>query len=268
VKARPEFSQKAGREILEFRRRSRVVPYTLIGIAAAALLVVGVSRMGAPDPLQYDAVVNGVGRVREFPLSDGTRVILGPASTLTIASDYAAGNRSVQLNGDGYFEVVHNASHPFSVTAGGATITDIGTKFTVHSHDSTFATVSVTEGSVKLAANQEQAVILQQGDRGHVKGSAAPTVERSAVTDDDIAWTRHTLVFRDTPLSEVREKLLRWYGIRFMVTDEDLGSRHLTATFTNETPAKVVEVIGLALGVDILLKEDTAFVSSSKRLTR
>ena len=95
----------------------------------------------------------------------------------------------------------------------------------------------------------------------------APTgtvvAESGAANDEDEAWTRGQLVFRDSPLSEVSADLRRWYGIDLRVADTSLTGRHLSATFVMKDPRDhVLKVIALSLGADIELRGDTAVLRS------
>jgi len=67
-------------------------------------------------------------------------------------------------------------------------------------------------------------------------------------------------VFADAPLTRVADGLRRWYGIELILTDSTLAERHLSATFEGEAVAKVLEVIGLAIGARIEQRGDSAFV--------
>src|SRR5262249_789825 len=91
-----------------------------------------------------------VGKRDSIQLSDGSRVILGPDSRLTIRSDYGAKTRAVELVGDAYFDVRHDADKPFSVRVGRALVEDIGTTFAVESDAGDTTTVAVISGSVRL----------------------------------------------------------------------------------------------------------------------
>src|ERR1700693_3460497 len=68
-----------------------------------------------------------VGERRQFRLADGTGVVLGPASRLIV--DPHSSDRSVSLDGSGYFTVVHDASRPFTVRVAALKIQDVGTAF-------------------------------------------------------------------------------------------------------------------------------------------
>ncbi|MEJ7810836.1 MAG: FecR domain-containing protein [Gemmatimonadaceae bacterium] len=69
-------------------------------------------------------------------LADGSRVLLGPGSSLQTTEGYGGDRREVRLDGEALFEVRHDAARPFVVRAAGAVIRDLGTAFSVRSADS------------------------------------------------------------------------------------------------------------------------------------
>lgn len=246
-------------------------------IAAAGLLVVGLSSWIAfgkrNEPTTVVAprmVATGVGMRDSLSLSDGTKVILGPLSSVKVASGYGSASREVEIRGDAYFEVVHDASRPFTVYVGNATVRDVGTKFAVRSNDSGDIGVSVSEGAVSLAQGKSPtpATVLKAGDQGTVDRGGKVVTHRGTATDEDLAWLNGRLVFRETPLSEVASSMRRWYGIDLQIADPSLANRHITATFSGEPPERVLEVLRLALGADIERHGDTAVVRSAKGRAR
>jgi transmembrane sensor len=85
-------------------------------------------------------------------------------------------------------------------------------------------------------------------------------VERSAVSDDDLAWIQGRLVFRDAPLILVGAELYRWYGVRLRVADSSLANLHLTASFSGEPVDRVLNVIALSLGARIERQRNVAIL--------
>jgi len=168
----------------------------------------------------------------------------------------------VILRGEAYFDVRHDAARPFVVRTPTAEVRDLGTTFSVNSGGSTGSRVVVTSGSVSLRPRLAggEAAVLRAGDRGSVSAAGELRVERGTATDDDVAWTRGRLVFRDAPLPEVAEELRRWYGITLVVRDPELARRHLTATFGTETADEAVRVVAAALGGQLVRRGDTAAV--------
>ncbi len=259
------------------RRTTWRVPFP--AIAAAGLIAIGLGTwltVGKHQPTDNAATLaprmlaTGVGVRDSLRLTDGTKVVLGPQSSIKVASGYDLSRRAVEVRGMAYFEVVHNAARPFTVNTSNATVQDVGTKFAVRTDSPDGVGVIVTEGSVSLAPVQgvAPAVVLKAGDRGTLTASGKVVTHRGAPNDDDMAWLSGRVVFRETPLPEVASELRRWYGIELQVADPALASRHLTATFSGEPADRVLEVISLALGADIERHGDTAVVRSMKGRVR
>jgi transmembrane sensor len=203
-------------------------------------------------------------------LADGSRVMLGPDTRLTVPADYgsktAGGSRTVELHGDAYFDVRHDATQPFMVRVASAVIEDIGTTFTVESDDADTTHVAVVTGSVRLRARNAaptSGVILQAGDRGAVDRSGRASVMRHSVRADDTAWMMGQVIFRDASLARVAAEIRRWYGVQLRVTDSSLLTQHLNTSFNGEPVDQVLKRIGLMLGVRVVRQGDTATLTST-----
>ncbi|MCR4339816.1 MAG: DUF4974 domain-containing protein [Gemmatimonadaceae bacterium] len=195
-------------------------------------------------------------------LVDGTRVILGPASTLRVPADYgriagdttpftslsSVGPRTVAIEGEGYFDVAHDAKRAFAVRVGSQLVRDIGTKFVVRAYDlKRPVDVAVTEGVVLVADAR-----LGQGDVGRLDATGAVSVQRGVDLRPYTSWTTGRLVFDDTPLIDALPTLERWYDLDITVVDGALYARRLFATFAEDEPAsKVLELIALSLNVTV-----------------
>ncbi|MFI5312064.1 MAG: FecR family protein [Gemmatimonadales bacterium] len=245
-----------------------------LGVAAVLVASVGITlwRQGrgagnvtsAVSPVRV--VATGVGKRDSTQLPDGSRVLLGPGSRLTIAAGFAQGHREVELVGDAFFDVKHDADHPFAVRVLGGVISDVGTTFTVHADRGDGVVVSVTSGAVELrgsASGADRGAVLRAGDLGVVDGAGAVTSQQGGATPDDTAWMTGRLVFRDAPLAKVRADLRRWYGVELVTTDSTLVRRHVTASFNNDSQRQVLKVITLALGASYEVRGDTVLLRSS-----
>ena len=266
VDARP---LKLNRSVVRPRFAWRLPLSAIAAVAVFAISVAGfLSLRDRPTqptvPAASRMMATGVGMIDSLQLPDGTRVVLGPRSSITIAADYGMQRRDVEVSGDAYFDVVHDVSRPFTIHASGATIEDLGTRFTVRTDAADGVAVSVSQGSVSLQGvnTNGHGIVLHPGDRGSVLPNGQAVTRRG--TSEDMAWMRGRLVFREAPLTEVIASLKRWYGLELKVTDESLASRHLTATFSGEPPERVLEVIRLVLGADIERRGDTVLVRPAK----
>jgi transmembrane sensor len=244
--------------------------------AAAVLLVAGAAvvwRTTQPNGASRPAdaarrVATSIGERDSVRLTDGSRIVLGPGSALTIAEGFGATVRDVALEGEAYFDVVHDGARPFTVHAGPATIVDVGTTFTVRTDSSTGVRVAVTSGVVQLRrspADSAAGVLLRAGDVGVMSGAEPMVVARGTTSADDSAFATGRLAFHDAPLSEVSAALKRWYGVDLSVSDSSLARRRLTASFEGEPVERVLSVIGLTLGVDIQRNGTTVIVRPPRR---
>ena len=243
-----------------------------IGLGVAAALAIlgagaGILRLvlrRSPAVVEQPATVAEMATPRGqraiLRLPDGTKVMLGPASTLRYPSTYSTGPRTVRLEGEAYFEVVHDTSRPFTVRTARGIATDLGTRFgiRVYAGDSTLR-VAVAEGLVSLAAARyptakppsPDSLLLAAGDLGQVGPNAALAVRRGIDLRGYLAWTEGRLVFQDTPLREVAAQRARWYDLDVRIADAALGSRRLTASFANEPAPEVLRLVAASVGLRV-----------------
>jgi transmembrane sensor len=265
----PFMARPSRRPVLE-RPRWRSVG---LRAAAAVLLVAGLTVVwrgsrptGRTAPAgQAVAAVNvhqtRAGEVDTVKLADGSTVVLGPESRLALGDDFGRKTREISFEGQAYFDVVHDDARPFVVRTSSATLRDIGTTFTVRSDSIGGTRVAVTSGAVDMVATRGAAsspTVLHAGDRAEVSGSGdSMRVERGAVTEAELSWTRGVLELRDAPLSLVATELRRWYGVELVVTDSTIASRRLTATFEHATADEVGRVLAAVLGGSVTRAGDT-----------
>ncbi len=198
-----------------------------------------------------------VGKLDSLQLPDGSRVLLGPGSVLTLAAGYGGSARELTLHGEARFDVVHDSTRPFVVHTTAAAFRDVGTVFAVHSDEADGARVVVSSGVVAVEAKSGVApMLLQAGDRAIVAPVGTVHVERAAATSDDLAWTSGRLIFRDASVDQVTADLRRWFGVELKV-DSSLASRTVTATFDRSSTTDVGRVIAAMLGGGLREHGDT-----------
>ncbi len=229
--------------------------------AAAVIVVIGVAALWrGTRATATESFVTTTGTSKDIHLADGTEIRLGPASRVTLDAGFGGGHRSVTLQGEAWFKVSHDASKPFAIRVGTATVEDIGTAFLVRESPSRAVSVRVAEGAVRLttrAAAHDSTVTLRAGD-GAVATAVGITVAAGVVSPtESMALAAGRLSFNDASLVEVQDALHRWYGVRLIIADSALASRHVTADFTGEPVSRVAAVLGLTLGVTAEAHGDT-----------
>jgi ferric-dicitrate binding protein FerR (iron transport regulator) len=244
--------------------RERVTNRWALRVAAAVVVAVGLGlwfthRRTAPPPAPHDvAYTTQRGELRSFTLDDGTRVFLGAASRL-IAPQKFGPERVVTLEGEGYFDVVHDPARPFRVRAPGMVVQDIGTSFSVRVFPgSEIREVAVRTGEVSVSpvgtrtARLTPGMLLRVANKQLILGRAD--------TNSYFGWTGGRLVFRDQPLGEVIETLERWYKLTIVLDDSALASGRVTATFGPQSRSEIVRTLGGLVGARAVEQRgDTAY---------
>jgi transmembrane sensor len=222
--------------------------------AASALLVGGIAYRtlvdrvprARPSTMDRNTYVTGAGEQSDLLLADGTRVRLAPGSQMRVAADFGIARRDVYLDGEGYFEVVHDESRPFTVYAGSTSVRDIGTAFSVRSYAADSAVqVVVREGEVVVAGVGR----LRAGDMGTVSNTGEATVQRAVDVDSHLSWTSGRLVYDDAPLGAVLEDLRRWYGSDVELADTAIARLPFTGTLANVSPNEAVAQLAATMGL-------------------
>ena len=138
-------------------------------VAASIALLVGISwtvlnLLNFNDSSQdIMAHITQIDEVKEVTLPDGSIAWLNENSSLKYEQDFNI--RDIELDGEAQFKVKHDASHPFTVSAGGTKTTVLGTTFNVHSDaDKGSVEVSLIEGKVSCVSPEKVEVILQPGE--------------------------------------------------------------------------------------------------------
>lgn len=210
---------------------------------------------------QFTAVASGIrvlttppGQRASLRLPDGSRVILGVASTLRHYSDFGTGKREVELEGEAYFDVAHTDENTgFVVRARDLVAEDIGTEFIVRAYpeDST-PEVIVRDGRVALRQAgthaSEASHVLLAGQLGRLTPDGRAQVEQ-ADTSAFFAWTQGWLVFDSLPFRAAIPRLNRWYDIDIRLADTALGALPLTATFRNQPTVEALDLLAASLGM-------------------
>lgn len=153
-------------------------------------------------------------------LPDGTSVWLSPQSKIRIPHEFTGDNRTVELNGEGYFEVTKDAKKPFIVKTQQFNIQVLGTRFNVFAYtgkESKFETCLV-EGSVLVynKNNRNEKVYLNPHEKVSLVNNRM--VISASYFDNEEYLKSGIFSFRSKPFGEILNYLTLWYGVQFNFT--------------------------------------------------
>jgi ferric-dicitrate binding protein FerR (iron transport regulator) len=238
-----------------------------IAAVAAVLIVLAVSSILAykyMNPASEVSVIAGTDNLERL-LPDGSQVTLSPGTTFSYPEQFKGSSRQVRLDGEAYFEVSHDPSKPFIVSAGEHVRVEVlGTTFYVNTHnDEGKVEVVLINGKVAVydEAHPESKLILLPGEKTEVS-PAEFVMSKSTSTDQNyLAWKTGKLVFAETRLDEVVRLLNKTYHADVRLADPALGSCTITATFNNQSLESVMTVIKETLSLEVHKQGKTTILS-------
>jgi len=146
-------------------------------------------------------------------LPDGSHVWLDAESSLKYPVTFQGNQRVVELTGQGYFEVSHNASMPFIVKTNRTDVQVLGTHFNVAAYDDDAnAKTTLLEGSVRIRSNGA-AALLKPGEQAVLDNNGHLTVNNSVDVNREVAWKNGLFDFKKAGIEEIMAKATRWYDI-------------------------------------------------------
>ncbi|MFW0716425.1 FecR family protein [Pedobacter sp. N23S346] len=165
-------------------------------------------------------------------LPDGTKVVLNAASTLKFPSTFVeSANRTVELGGEGYFQVAKDKKHPFIVKSGNQEVKVLGTHFNINSYpDEASIKTTLVEGSVEIKAlsgtfsNRK----LEPGQQAELYNGG---IEVTRVdTESVLAWKDGDFIFNDD-ITTIMRQISRWYDVE-VVYQGKISSKEFVGTFS------------------------------------
>lgn len=202
------------------KKEKRLALRQVLGVIqrAAAVLFIPVFLLSAYLFIQQGqgnvrtlAVRTNPGVVSAFDLPDGSKVWLNANSELRYPSDFNADTRTVELTGQGYFEVTKNAHKPFIVKADkDYSVEVLGTSFNVSAYkDESMIETTLVEGSVKLnvvSGGKRMTQMLKPNEKAEYQKGADKIKVFDVNTEYDTAWKNGEIIFRNHPMDKVLRK--------------------------------------------------------------
>lgn len=167
-------------------------------------------------------------------LPDGTVAWLNAGSRLTYSQGFGVSDRSVNLCGEGYFDVTKNDKLPFYIASDNIAVRVTGTQFNFRDYpEDPEAVVALIEGRIALRNRiaDEDEVALRPGDKVYLDKARHQLRHERARTRDSAAWTRDILLFDEEPLSNIVAVLERTYDVNIEITDQRLASYRFYGSF-------------------------------------
>lgn len=161
---------------------------------------------------KLNTLSTAMGETYKLRLPDGSYVWLNSASSLTYSSRLVEnGKRMVKLQGEGYFEIAKDKSHPFVVATDKQNVEVLGTHFNINSYSNeAIVATTLLEGSVSVISGNLRQVI-KPGEQAVNNGNSLKVIEVSP--ESVIDWKNGDFNLDELDFRVAMRKIARWYNV-------------------------------------------------------
>lgn len=201
---------------------------------------------------------NRQAKIIPYLLPDSTVVWLHPGAELRYAQTFV--KRAVRFSGEAFFDVRRDPAHPFMISSGDMRTKVLGTSFNVRAlkGDPTFK-ISVVTGSVQVSdAKKQKVVVLKPAEEVVFETKSKQlTVRQVKETEaDKELWQSASLVFDETPMTEVAGRLMHTFHVKIDFADPHLAQCRLKVDFSQQRLPEILDMIDTLLGSTYRLEGD------------
>lgn len=171
--------------------------------------------------------------VKKISLPDGTLVWLNTGASLTYPSEFMEDHRLVKLQGEAFFEVAKNASHPFVVETKSIMVKVLGTAFCITtSQDGESCKTTLQTGSVQLLRTDgSKLVVLSPGQQAICSKGSDKVEVRNVNVDEYISWRFDLVTMAEVSISSIIDCLENTYGVSIKMNTAQIKDRQYNFSF-------------------------------------
>ncbi|MEO0556223.1 MAG: FecR domain-containing protein [Bacteroidota bacterium] len=212
-------------------------------VAASVVLVASSSYLFYKG--QDVKVVTARAQQLEVTLPDNSKVLLNAESTLAYNKFSWRASRSLQFEGEGFFQIQKGSAFAVHSTQGATRV--LGTSFNIYARKNDYQ-VSCSSGRVRVEyADHQDSKILTAGlETCNINGNLQVRSFEQAKT---LGWQKGEFYFEAEPLHNVFATIERQYNVRLSFQQIDV-SRRYTGFFTNQDIDETMKIVCLPMGLN------------------
>lgn len=235
-----------------------------VSAAAAVLIIIAGSLWFMPMPksnnkIGFSKSYTTTGQRKMITLADGSKITLSNSSRIKFPKTFADSIREVFLEGEAFFDVVHNQAKPFIVRTGKLNVHVLGTSFNVRHYD-TDQTIDVVVATGKVgvyAKDIKQTWMLTPGNLLAYNPQTRKAVASIVDPADYTGWQNGELIFNNEPMEHICKQLERWYGVAITIKNPLLKNKTIRLKQKGENLQTVLKMLGKVGGFKYEIKNKT-----------
>lgn len=220
-----------------------------LGLAVAASLVLLVLAGLFPDYLHHPLADyrTHIGEQTSIQLADGSVIHLNTDTAVNVSLNNKE-RRIELLGGEAEFEVAHDRTRPFRVSAGDTTTEALGTRFIVR-YDGNGGNVTLLQGKIRTAAPNTTAT-LSAGQQIAFHADDLGTVQTADVASAE-AWRYGRLLMNFVPLKQAIAEINRYRRGQIRLLDDKLGEKEVNIAVDIQHIDAWLEALERTMGVKV-----------------
>ncbi len=266
------------------RRRSASRPaYYRVSIAVAAILLLALTvffQFGEWNHAAEEAVSEPVfeevntryGQLQQIRFPDGSSVILNANSSLAYPESFSGEEIVFHIDGEAYFDIVPAGSgddirRRYTIKTPDGSVSVLGTRFNVNTRNSSTEVV-LEQGVVEVSAGEgavrdegeRQSYIMSPGELAIFSAKNGQIRTESIRTELYTSWRNLELVFDETPLYQIADRIEHTYGVEVVIRNRELRNMRFSGTAPNENLSVLLEGLRILLNVPITEEPQTVTI--------
>ena len=168
-------------------------------------------------------------------LPDGTAVTLNANSRLRYPTTFSNTRREVSVVGEVYFDVTHDAAHPFVIRTSNVTARVLGTQLNVRCYDTNDVHVTLVKGKVEVGTEYGTVTISPNQD---VSISETGMTVADVNPKDFTSWRDGIMYFDRATMRTILQQLAGWYDASIVCKDDEMLDRYYHFMFDTRSTLK------------------------------
>ena len=224
--------------------KPRVISISVLSKIAALLILILASYYFISN--SSTTITTTLAQTETYILPDNSEVILNENSVLSYKRFKWNSERTLQLSGEGYFDVTPGKT--FKVQTSGGVVTVLGTRFSVTVREDQFA-VQCFEGMVRIA--QDDMILDIPAGKSITMVAGEPLLDEVITTAP--GWVYNESAFDDIELSKVIQLLEKAYSVDITTENIDVNLR-FTGSFPNDDMYAALKAVTIPFGLNFRIE--------------
>lgn len=195
---------------------------------------------------------NPTGQKSLIQLPDGSKVWLNSESSISYQENFSDSLRSIQLEGEAYFDVVKDSLRPFVVDFEALSVSVLGTEFNISAFEAERELrVTLVVGSVVVSKTNDSTaenVMLESGtgliySKRKTNYTEFTKKSHPELFNKSTEWKNGQLIFDGRNFQDFVREIKRWYGIQVQVHGTPPRGWNIRASFKNEILSNVMDAV-------------------------